>query len=141
LRVTNTKVYVVERRFGKSSERFTVGKHGEITPTQARDKASNLLGLMSQGINPNKQKQQERKEMFADYAKADQQPTLLDAYTAYKSERELSKNTLDDYEQCVKDYLVDWRDVKLIDISRKMVQEKHAELSKRSKASANLGKR
>lgn len=141
LRVTNIKVYVVERRVGKSSVRVTVGKHGEITPTQARDKASHLLGLMSQGINPNKQKQQERKEMFADYAKADQQPSLLDAYTAYKTERELSKNTLDDYEQCVKDYLVDWRDIKLIDISRKMVQEKHAELSKRSKARANLAMR
>lgn len=143
LRVTNTKVYVVERRIGngKSSVRVTIGKHGEITPTQARDKASHLLGLMSQGINPNTEKQEAKKEMFADYAKADQQPTLLDAYTAYKTERDLSKNTLDDYEQCVTDYLVEWRDIKLIEISRKMVQEKHAELTKRSKARANLAMR
>ncbi|MCH7381354.1 integrase family protein [Acinetobacter higginsii] len=143
LRVTNTKVYVVERRIGngKSSVRVTIGKHGEITPTQAREKASQLLGLMSQGINPNTEKQEAKKEMYADYAKADQQPTLLDAYTAYKTERELSDNTLDDYEQCIKDYLVDWRDTKLIDISRKMVQEKHTELTKRSKARANLAMR
>ncbi|NNP70370.1 integrase family protein [Acinetobacter sp. Ac_5812] len=143
LRVTNTKVYVVERRIGngKSSVRVTIGKHGEITPTQARDKASHLLGLMSQGINPNTEKQEAKKEMFADYAKADQQPTLLDAYTAYKTERDLSKNTLDDYDQCIKDYLVEWRDIKLIEISRKMVQEKHAELTKRSKARANLAMR
>jgi site-specific recombinase XerD len=66
---------------------------------------------------------------------------LLDAYNAYKTERELSQNTLDDYNQCVTDYLVEWRDIKLIDISRKMVQEKHAELSKRSKARANLAMR
>ncbi|ENX57668.1 MULTISPECIES: integrase family protein [Acinetobacter] len=143
LRVTNTKVYVVERRIGngKSSVRVTIGKHGEITPTQARDKASQLLGLMSQGINPNLEKQEAKKEMYAEYAKADQQPTLLDAYTAYKTERDLSQNTLDDYEQCIKDYLVDWRDIKLIEISRKMVQEKHAELSTRSKARANLAMR
>ncbi|EXB47332.1 phage integrase family protein [Acinetobacter baumannii 146457] len=141
LRVTNTKVYVVERRVGKSSVRVTIGKHGEITPSQARDKASHLLGLMSQGINPNHQKQQARKELLADYAKADQQPTLIDAYTVYKTERELSKNTLDDYNQCVDDYLVEWRDIKLIDITRKMVQDKHAELTKRSKARANLAMR
>ncbi len=141
LRVTNVKVYVVERRVGKSSVRVTVGKHGEITPSQARDKANQLLGLMSQGINPNHQKQQARKEMLADYAKADQQPTLMDAYTVYKAERELSENTLTDYDQCVNDYLVEWRDIKLIDISRKMIQEKHTELSKRSKARANLAMR
>lgn len=141
LRVTNIKVYVVERRVGKSSVRVTIGKHGEVTPTQAREQASKLLGMMSQGINPNKEKQQARKEMYADYAKADQQPTLLDAYTAYTVERELSKNTLDDYQQCIDDYLVDWKNIELINISRKMVQEKHAELSKRSKARANLALR
>jgi integrase len=143
LRVTISKVYVVERRIGngKSSVRVTIGKHGEITPTQAREQATKLLGLMAQGINPNLEKQEAKKEMYADYAKADQQPTLLDAYTAYKTERELSQNTLDDYNQCVTDYLVEWCDIKLIDISRKMVQEKHAELSKRSKARANLAMR
>jgi hypothetical protein len=30
---------------------------------------------MAQGINPNQEKQEAKKEMYADYAKADQQPT------------------------------------------------------------------
>lgn len=141
LRVTNVKVYVVERRVGKSSVRVTIGKHGEVTPTQARVQASKLLDMMSQGINPNKEKQQARKKMFTNCAKTDQPPTLLDAYSAYICEKELTKNTLDDYQQCIDDYLVDWKNIELTNITRKMVQEKHAELSKRSKARANLAMR
>jgi hypothetical protein len=64
LRVTISKVYVVERRIGngKSSVRVTIGKHGEITPTQARDQATKLLGLMAQGINPNQEKQEAKRK-------------------------------------------------------------------------------
>lgn len=143
LRVTSFKVYIAERRIGngRSSIRVTIGRHGDLTPTQARDQAQMLLAQMAQGINPNLEKQKQKLKQEADYATAIAQPTLLDAYTAYKSERNLSEKTLKDYNQCINDYFEDWQDIKLINITRKMVQNKHTELSTRSKARANLAMR
>lgn len=143
LRVTTSKVYVVERRIGngRSSVRVTIGRHGEVTAQQARDQARMLLAQMAQGINPNDAKKKKRDQALAEYAKEDQQPTLLAAYTAYKKERQLGDKTLKDYEQCLNDYFVDWRDIQLKNINRKMIQDRHTLLSERSKARANLAMR
>lgn len=143
LRITSSKVYIVERRLGSgtSSVRVTIGKHGDITLTQAREKAQVLLAQMASGINPNKQKKEKQLKTAEALALAETQPTLSDAYNAYKSERQLSEKTLRDYDQCVDDYLLDWKDIRLIDITRKMVQDKHALLTSRSKARANLAMR
>ncbi|MDM1248883.1 integrase family protein [Acinetobacter sp. R933-2] len=143
LRVTASKVYVVERRIGdgKSSVRVLVGRHGELTPAQAREKAQMLLAQMAAGINPNNEKKKDKDLKLVNYAKETQQPTLMTAYNAYINERELGVKSLEDYRMCVEDYLVEWKDVKLIDITRKMIQEKHVELTIRSKARANLAMR
>lgn len=142
LRVLSSKVYIVERRInGKSSVRVTIGKHGNITVAQAREQARFLLNQMSQGINPNKEKVHKKQEQLANYEIADQQPSLQNAYNAYKSERQLGEKTLKDYEQCINDYLGDWKNIRLIDITRKMIQEKHVELTQRSKSRANLAMR
>lgn len=143
LRVTSSKTYIAEKRIGdgRSSVRVTIGHHGDLTPTQARDQARVLLTKMALGINPNNEKKVEKLKKIADYATTDAQPTLLDAYTAYKNERDLSDKTLKDYDQCVDDYFIDWQNIKLIHISKKMVQEKHSELTVRSKARANLAMR
>lgn len=143
VRITTSKVYVVERRIGdgKSSVRVTIGRHGEITAEQAREQACMLLAEMAQGINPNHHKKQNRAKILAEYTTENQQPTLLTAYTAYTSERLLGKKTLRDYQQCVNDYFFDWKDIKLKDITRKMIQDRHALLSERSKARANFAMR
>lgn len=143
LRVTASKVYVVERRIGdgKSSVRVLVGRPGELTPAQAREKAQMLLAQMAAGINPNNEKKKDKDLKLVNYAKETQQPTLMTAYNAYINERELGVKSLEDYRMCVEDYLVEWKDVKLIDITRKMIQEKHVELTIRSKARANLAMR
>ncbi|RZG71868.1 DUF4102 domain-containing protein [Acinetobacter wuhouensis] len=138
-----TKTYIAESRIPgyPSSVRVTIGKHGLWTPAKAREQAKVYLLQMSQGINPNNEKDKVKKQKLADYATQETQPTLSTAYTAYKNERELGDKTLRDYRLCLEDYLVDWKDIKLIDITRKMIQEKHAELSLRSKARANLAMR
>ncbi|MHA3079563.1 tyrosine-type recombinase/integrase [Acinetobacter sp. ANC 5502] len=142
LRVLSSKVYIVERRIhGKSSVRVTIGKHGNITVAQAREQARFLLDQMSQGINPNKEKLHKKQKQQENYDIAKQQPSLQNAYNAYQSERRLGEKTLKDYEQCMNDYLGDWKNIRLIDITQKMIQEKHGELTQRSKSRANLAMR
>lgn len=143
LRVTKSKVYIVERRVGggKSSIRVRIGEHGLITPTQAREQATQLLAKMSQGINPNDEKIEAKSLKLAEQARQLEQPTLRQAYEVYKQARKLKPNTLDDYRQCMEDYLIEWADTRLIHITRRMIQEKHAALSLRSEARANLAMR
>ena len=143
LRVTSAKTYIVERRIGNggSSVRVKVGEHGLITPAQAREQATQLLAKMANGINPNEEKLAAKAAQETAAQKKLEQPTLRDAYEVYKSQRQLKPKTLKDYNQCFDDYLADWRDLRLIDITRTMIQTKHAQLSERAKARANLAMR
>lgn len=143
LRVTASKVYVVERRIGdgKSSVRVMLGKHTELTLEQAREKAKIVLAQMASGINPNKQKQKNKKSKQKYYPIPNQQPTLVTAYNIYIKHRQLSEKTLKDYRRCVEAYLLEWKNMQLINITAPMVQEKHAELTLNSKAGANLSMR
>ncbi|WP_171530123.1 Arm DNA-binding domain-containing protein [Acinetobacter defluvii] len=135
LRVTASKVYVVERRIGdgKSSVRVVLGKHTELTLEQAREKAKIVLAQMASGINPNKQKQKNKKSKQKYYPIPNQQPTLVIAYNIYIKHRQLSEKTLKDYRRCVEAYLLEWKNMQLINITAPMVQEKHAELTLNSK--------
>lgn len=139
LRVTSVKTYIAEKKMPDGVPcRVTIGQHGLYTTTQAREKAREYILLMAQGINPNHEKKK-----FADSAKADRQasrsaPTLDEAYQAYKKERTLKPRTLTAYNMCVDDYFKDWKDTRLPDINKKMVQDRHAELTERSPAQANL---
>lgn len=69
------------------------------------------------------------------------QPTLLDVYQVYLKERVLKPRTLKDYDNVIYKYSADWQHIKMKDISRRMIQDRHLELSKTSKAQANLAMR
>jgi hypothetical protein len=47
-----TKSYFVERKVGGRNVRSVIGRHGEITATEARTKAQAVLAGMSAGIDP-----------------------------------------------------------------------------------------
>jgi integrase len=56
------KVYVFQYRIARPGEaertpakRYTIGKHGSLTPDQARKRAKELAGLVEQGIDPRQQ--------------------------------------------------------------------------------------
>lgn len=142
LRVQKTyKTYVVEKKVNGRAIRHTLGIVGQITLAQARQKATETLALMGQGIDPNEQKRQEQKAHEQARELHRQHPTLSDAYIAFKAERTLKPNTLKDYDKVMGNYLVDWQNKKLADISRKMIQQKHKELTETSPAQANLAMR
>lgn len=135
---TSYKTYIVEKKVNGRSTRSTLGIHGQITLSQARVLAQEALLDMTMGIKPidkKKKKIADAKSIF-DIEKS--QPTLNEAYQVYIEERTLKTRTLEDYSDVVNGYLKDWKDTKLKDITRTMVQEKHKELSVNSKAQANM---
>lgn len=53
------KVYIYQYRIAEPgraartpAKRYTIGKHGQLTPDQARDRAKELAGLVTKGIDP-----------------------------------------------------------------------------------------
>lgn len=142
VRVQKTyKTYIVEKKVNGRSVRHTIGICGQITLAQARIIAQERLLEMSQGINPNEQKKVALQDAEHDYQVKKLQPTLHDAYLVYLSERKLKPRTIKDYNQVMSNYLLDWQDKKLADITRKMIQDKHKFLSAKSKAQANMAMR
>ena len=49
---TRRKVYVVQTRANGKSKRFTVGRHGDIAPDQARKDAANIIARLKAGLPP-----------------------------------------------------------------------------------------
>ena len=66
------KIYVVQKRINGRPRRVVIGQHGPITPTQARNKALELLGRIGAGIDPITERRVAReartfKDVAADY--------------------------------------------------------------------------
>ena len=142
VRVNNSyKTYIVEKKVLGKSVRSTLGLHGNITLAQAREMAREKLLQMSQGLNPNTEKRKRISEEDERLNIAKQKPTVRDAFDNYLSLKSLKPRTVHDYMVVRDKYLGDWQSVKLDEISRRMIQEKHAELSKSSKAQANMAMR
>lgn len=142
IRVNSTcKTYIVEKKVLGKTVRSTIGLHGNLTLIQARDIARDKLAQMTQGINPNNEK---KKAITAEKAKSDlskSKPTLKQAFDNYLLHKILKARSVKDYTIVINDYLKEWQNIKLNDISRIMIQAKHSELSQRSKAQANMAMR
>ncbi|RZG43408.1 tyrosine-type recombinase/integrase [Acinetobacter wuhouensis] len=137
--VTQTKTYFIETRMPNGqNKRKTIGKHGIYTLEQARTEAKRLLLLIDQGIDPVAQKKQLKSNFKTAIELNKLIPSLEEAYQNYKSKKNLSIATIDAYDRCVNNYFFDWKNIKIINFTQKMVLDKHMELSKRSLAQANL---
>ncbi len=74
---TGTKTYLFQYRLGGRAgrtRRVTIGKHGSLTPDAARKEAERLAVLISQGVDPQQQKQDNARKAvdlaFKGYAQA-----------------------------------------------------------------------
>ena len=70
-----TKIYLFQYRIGgrgAKTRRFTIGKHGALTPDKARREADRIHILVRQGIDPQAEKQDRQRKAidlaFSDYA-------------------------------------------------------------------------
>ena len=136
---THSLVYTVEKKMPDGVPcRVTIGEHGLYTPELARTKACEFLLQMANGINPNNEKLKQKRIASLEYKNNQSVPTLLDAYNYYKKAKTLKPNTLSTYDRCINIYLTDWQDIKITDISKKMVLAQHSAISKFNKSHANV---
>ncbi|MDM1251627.1 integrase arm-type DNA-binding domain-containing protein [Acinetobacter johnsonii] len=119
-------VYTVEKKMPSGAPcRVTIGDHGLYTPGTARQKATEYLLEMSQGINPNDKKEQLRQKASQERHNHRQIPTVLNAHKHYiESKSELKPNTVAVYDRDMNLYLKDWHHLKITDITMEMVVEK-----------------
>ena len=137
--VSQSKTYFIETRMPTGqNKRKTIGKHGVFTLEQARTEAKRLLLLISQGVDPVAESKKIKTDFNAEKESNKLIPTFHTAYQDYKLKKTLSKATIEAYDRCVNDYFKDWKDIKITEISQKMVIDRHLELSQRSLAQANL---
>lgn len=99
LKVTpgGSKVYLLKYRMGgreAATRRYTIGKHGPLTPDQARKRAQELASMVAQGIDP----RQLELDTFAAQAEAKRQveaQARLDSTLLFEK---VAERWLEDYE-------------------------------------------
>lgn len=122
------KTFYVEKKINGKTKRVTIGKYGEWTPREARSTAQQLLGEMSQGIDPKKKKDAQRYKNV----------TLQQCFDEYLETRELKPKTVADYTHMMDQLFVDWKKKPMTDISKDMVAQRHQKIGQeRGKALAN----
>lgn len=150
VRVTSggARVYVAQGNSNGETIRVKLGRVSDLTLTQARQRAREILGSIAGGVNPNAQRKLDRAKRV----------TLAEAFEAYvdtrKAARRLAPRTEYDYRRILygalnvdgssrkfNGYLSPWRALPLASITPEMVARKHAELVKRSGAQANYAMR
>jgi site-specific recombinase XerD len=99
----------------------TIGVHGRVTPDQARLEARRLLGLVSTGVDPAEQKQQEKGQpTFED---------LLELFFSQHVNSKLKNNTAASYERLCRLHLPSSiRKMRIVDVGRKHVTRLHHDM-------------
>mgnify|MGYP005627169479 FL=1 len=131
LRVTSNSIksFFVQRRINKRTTKVTLGRYPEMTIQQARIKAIKTFNSISDGINPN--------NLIKD--EAIRRVTLEQVFNDYVRSRgtNLKDNTKKGYISAFNNYLSQWSNTPISEITRDMVEKKHREITKQSPTRAN----
>lgn len=132
LRITanGTRSYIVEKRIEGRIRRMTLGRHGELTPVQARKLAQSKLGQIAMGIDPVAERKRQARQAV----------TLAACFDDFKKVRKhLSAKTLYDYDRVLRVALKDWRRQPISRITCQAVVTRFQKLGNdRGEAYANL---
>jgi len=116
-----TKTYVAQRDIGGRTVRVTLGRHGVVTTAKAKSEASEAIGLLRRGINPNQQKR----------AAQGRSITLQEAVDLYLGgNKPRAAKTIKGFSDSMRLHLKDWLDTPLAEITRKMVYNRHRRIGK-----------
>ena len=121
-----SKTYIVQKDIQGKSIRYTIGRHGQLTPEEARKIAKEKLYLMSCGINPH-QKETQIKAQSITIAAA------LDSYLATR--KGLKPRTMKDYRYSIDAYFPDWKTKSMTDITKDMIGARHLKIAENHGAS------
>ena len=119
--------YLVNYRAGDRgrkapNRRIVIGRHGPITPDQARRRAREILGRVALGDDP-----------LAERARSRAMPSLRQAFEDYLSVGPRRRDsTIANYRRAVAKDLGDWLDRPLDDIGRRDVEQRFRQLTERA---------
>ena len=124
------KVFRVYKRLKHQSSPLsvTLGSFPELTIEQARQSARDTLNKIVNKQNPNIETRKQQEKLV----------TMKEVFLHYKVNKSLSVNTLRGYNQVMDCYLEDYREEPLIYFDENTVKKVHANITKRSKAQADL---
>ena len=123
VRVTTggSKAFILEKRINRKLKRITLGRYPEITVEMARKEALKYLGEIATGIDPIAKRQQAQAE----------QTTLWQVWQDYRRVKSYLKDkTYVQYEMYLNGELKDWKNKRLVDITKDMVSVRHGKLLK-----------
>lgn len=123
-----TKSFFVERRVNGKVRRISIGRYGHITPTQARNKAQEILGDIAMGNDPIAKKR----------ARAVMEISLQAAIEDYfRTRKDLKPGTVKTYRVLFKGCIPDWLPKKVTAITKDMIESRHQEIGSRAPYRAN----
>ena len=130
LRVTSggAKSFIIEKRINGKVKRITVGRYGNLTVEQAKKEAMKILGQVATGHDPIAEKKEKNVRALS----------LQDTFNDYlRTRKDLKESTIHDYNRVMKWAFEDWLSRPITDITKDMVENRHRERGKRSKARSN----
>jgi len=129
LRISKTgyKSYLLVKYANNNAQRISIGNAEEISVTEARKRAKELLTDISNGINPVEERRKQKLE----------QTVLGDVLELYLSERDLKPYTIKNYRYKLKLGFEDWLNTPVNLITEDMILKRHKLLSQTGKTTAN----
>lgn len=125
----SSKVYFVMKRVCGKLSRVTLGKHGILTPEQARKQAIEALAKMNNGIDIAKEKAKARDRGM-------RVSEVLESY--FIARTSLKPSTVENYNRLFRLYLSDWMKTPIAEITKDMVARRHLKIAQDSgEAAAN----
>ncbi len=129
LRITKSKkTFQVRRKRNGKDIRVKVGEYPAMNLKQAKDKAYKILSDIENGINPNEQRREHENQAV----------TLDFVFNAYLASKSLKDKTVLGYTQVITCYLKEWQNKPLLKLNEDEVTYIHQQVTKRSKAQADL---
>ncbi len=123
------KAFYAEKRVQGRPVRVTFGEFPFMSAEDARKAALGILAQLAEGVDLNKKK---------NLALHSFSTLFRDVFEEYLAKRPLKARTRQDVRVVLGSYLQDWFDLPLCGITKAMVSGRHAEISRRSFAQANL---
>jgi integrase len=116
-----TKTFILYRKIKGRPRRITIGRFPAVTVERARQLAQKMSGKIADGIDPDKERRQYQATRL----------TLSSALKEYRDSREsaLRPKTLSEYERMFNSYLTDWLTKPAVEITRDMVETRHAKVT------------
>ncbi|WNC68169.1 integrase family protein [Thalassotalea nanhaiensis] len=135
IRVTSggSKAFILEKRINRKVRRITLGRYPEITVEMARKEALKYLGEIATGVDPIAKRQQQEAETL----------TLWQVWQEYRRVKSnLKDKTYVQYEMYFNGELKDWKNKRIVDITKDMIVTRHNRLlSTHSPSYANTAMR